>query len=219
MTLLPAVTRDVGKNIESAVVWLHGLGADGNDFVPIIDQLDLGGASGVRFVFPHAPSIPVTINGGVVMPAWYDICDMELDRSVDEAGLLDSASSVALWLDELRGQGIASERILLAGFSQGGAVACHLGLSYPCRLGGLILLSTYFAGGEKVQGNVLQRGLNVFIGHGLYDPVVPVGLATEAIRRLEELGLVPRYHEYAMEHCVCEKEIEDISSWIRERLL
>lgn len=218
MTLLPAITMETGENPDATIIWLHGLGADGNDFAPIVPELRLPDNLAIRFIFPHAPSLPVTINGGFVMPAWYDILEMQIDRRVDTKQLLMSASAIEAFIKNELQQGISSDRILLAGFSQGGAVAYQVALSYPQSLGGLLVMSTYFATADSIDLSAVNRDINIEIHHGLYDPVVPEKLGKKAFEHLKEEGYGVEYHTYPMEHSVCAEQISDISRWIQERL-
>ena len=217
MTLLPCVELEPATPATATVIWLHGLGADGHDFEPVVPDLGLPASLAVRFVFPHAPSIPVTINNGYAMPAWYDILDMDLDRRADRAGLLDSAARVAQLIDRERERGIASEHIVLAGFSQGGAVALHLALTYPHRLAGLLALSTYFATGADITAHAASKGLPIEVQHGLFDPMVPELMGRATVDRLRDLGFEPTYRTYSMEHAVCAEQIADIGRWLRAR--
>ena len=153
MTLLPHIEQETRPNPDAAVIWLHGLGADGYDFAPIVPELNLPPELGIRFLFPHAPSIPVTVNNGYVMPAWFDILVMDIDRKVDATQLLVSAEAINCFIDHELDRGIDSRRIILAGFSQGGAVAYQVSLSHPKPLGGLIAMSTYFATSDSISYN------------------------------------------------------------------
>lgn len=218
MALLPAIEMETQAQPDAAVIWLHGLGADGNDFAPIVPELALSEEFKIRFVFPHAPQIPVTVNGGYVMPAWYDILEMEIDRRVDVEQLMISAEAISALIERELERGISSQRILLAGFSQGGAVAYQVALSYPKPLGGLLAMSTYFATGDSIVPDSANENLSIEIHHGLYDPVIPEKLGRKAVQRLEELGYKPRYKTYPMEHAVCPEQLRDISQWIRSRL-
>lgn len=204
---------------DAAVIWLHGLGADGHDFPPIVAELRLPAGHGVRFVFPHADRIPVTINGGMVMRAWYDIRALDFEREVDEAGVKASAAKVAALVEHERERGIAPERIVLAGFSQGGAIALHLGLRYPETLAGIVALSTYFAvDGLEHEGHPANRQTPIFQAHGTLDPMVPMQLGAAARDRLEALGYRVEWHAYPMMHQVVLEEIEALGAWLRERL-
>jgi phospholipase/carboxylesterase len=212
--MLPYIERETGPGPDACVIWLHGLGADGHDFVPIVPELRLPPELRVRFVFPHAPAMPVTVNGGHVMPAWYDILSLEIERKVDETQLRASAEAVQALVEQQLGQGIDSRRIVLAGFSQGGAVAYEAALSFDRPLGGLIAMSTYFATAASLKLHDANRHLPVQVLHGSRDPVVPELLGQKACRALERLGLLPEYHNYPMEHSVCAAEIRDISRFL-----
>ena len=201
--------------VDASVIWLHGLGADGNDFVPVVPQLKLAEDYAVRFVFPTAPSVPVTINNGYVMPAWYDILRLDNVRSIDEAGLRESASKVQALIRRELDRGVDSERIVLAGFSQGGAVCFEAGLSFGQRLGGIIALSTYFPTADSVAMQPVQQGIPILVCHGLMDPMVPEFLGRAAVESLGEKGLTPEYDTYPMAHEVCMPEIERVGGWIR----
>lgn len=218
MSLLPAIETETGENPDSSIIWLHGLGADGNDFAPVVPALGLPLEVSPRFIFPHAPQIPVTVNGGLVMPAWYDILEMQIDRRVDVEQLMASAEAISALIEREIDRGISSSRILLAGFSQGGAVAYQVALSYPKPLGGLLAMSTYFATAESIEPHDVNRELPVEVHHGLYDPVVPESLGRKAVNRLEELGYHPTYKTYPMEHNVCPEQIKEISQWIQTNL-
>lgn len=218
MSLLDCVEIEPAQEARSAVIWLHGLGADGHDFEPIVPYLKIDPAHATRFVFPHAPQIAVTINNGYVMPAWYDIVEMNLERKVDEIQLRQSAASVRDLIARENERGVPSERIIIAGFSQGGAVAFELALSYPERLAGLIALSTYFATRNTIETSSANAGLGAFIGHGLRDPVVPESLGQDSYRALAEMGYDAVYHTYNIEHSVDMTEIQDIGAWINQTL-
>ncbi len=200
--------------VDATVIWLHGLGADGNDFVPVVPQLKLPADYAVRFVFPTAPSIPVTINNGSVMPAWYDILRLDNVRSIDEKGLRASSAATQSLIRRELDRGIAAERIILAGFSQGGAVCYEAGLTFDERLGGIIALSTYFPTADSVVAHTVQQGLPVLVCHGLMDPMVPEVLGRAAIESLSEKGLTPEYHTYPMAHEVCMPEIGRVGRWL-----
>jgi phospholipase/carboxylesterase len=220
MEYLPAVEIEYpkGEPVNAAIIWLHGLGADGNDFAPIVPQLDLPAGLGVRFIFPHAPSIPVTINNGFVMPAWYDIKRLDVDRHVDTDQLKQSASWVHDLIEREIERGVPSERIIVAGFSQGGAVSFEAALTYPKTLAGIMALSTYFATGDSIEINPIQNTIPIMIGHGSLDPVVAEALGSKSVATLQNLGFNPEYFVYTMEHAVCPQEIVDIGSWIGRTL-
>jgi phospholipase/carboxylesterase len=206
-----------GRPADSAVIWLHGLGASGFDFPPIVGELDLPDDHGIRFIFPHAPQIPVTVNGGMVMPAWYDILAMDFDRRVDEPGVRNSAKHLVRLIERERSRGIQAERIVLAGFSQGGAIALHQALRHPDRLAGLILLSTYIAADcdlEK-ERTAVNQDIPIFQAHGTQDPMVTHGMGLKARARLEDLGYGVQWEEYAMEHQVMAEEITALGIWLR----
>ncbi len=204
--------------VDAAIIWLHGLGADGNDFAPIVPQLKLPADYAVRFVFPTAASIPVTINNGFVMPAWYDILRLDNIRSIDEAGLRQSAARAQALIQREIDRGIAAERIVLAGFSQGGAVAIEAALSFDRRLGGIVALSTYFPTADSVATQTAQRGLPALVCHGTMDPMVPEALGQAAASNLREEGLSPEYRTWPMAHEVCAAEIQQIGLWLRSLL-
>lgn len=217
--LLDAVILEPGRPADAAVIWLHGLGANGHDFPPIVGELGLG-SHAIRFVFPHAPAIPVTINGGMVMPAWYDILGMDFDRRNDEDGVRLSATRLTALIQRERDRGIPSERILVAGFSQGGAIALHVGLRHPEPLAGILALSTYIAADcnlaeERSEANM---GIPILQCHGTQDPMVGIDKGEAARARLLELGYAPVWKTYPMQHQVCAEEIDDVGAWMRERL-
>lgn len=210
MPLLPAIELETGKEVDAAVIWLHGLGASGHDFEPIVPELKLPDGLDVRFIFPHAPEIPVTINGNYVMPAWYDILEMNLDRKVDEAQLRASADAAKAFIQREIERGISSDRIVIAGFSQGGAVAYETALSYDKPLAGVLALSTYFATADSIQLHEANRHIPIHISHGSADPVVPESLGQVAYRKLSDMGYQPEFSSYPMEHNVCLEQILEI---------
>lgn len=216
---LQYIEIETGQNPTAAVIWLHGLGASGHDFEPVVPELGLPEDAAVRFIFPHAPNLPVTINGGMSMPAWYDIKAMDIDRVVDTEQLRASADAVARLVEREQEKGIAAERIIIAGFSQGGAVAYELGLSYPERLGGILALSTYFATADTVQRSEANAGVPISVFHGTFDPMVPESLGVRSVETLKEMGYDPSYQTFPMEHSVCLEEIQDIGRFIRRHLL
>ena len=220
MELLPAIEIESPKGVEvnASIIWLHGLGADGNDFAPMVPQLKLPQDFGIRFIFPHAPSIPVSINNGFVMPAWYDIKQMQVDRHVDMEQLMGSASRIQELIDREIERGIDSSRIIVAGFSQGGAVSFEAALTYPKPLAGIMALSTYFATAGSIEINPIQNTIPILICHGSLDPIVPESLGLKSLATLQNLGFVPEYNSYQMEHAVCPQEIAEITSWINRVL-
>lgn len=207
-----------GRVADACVFILHGLGADGRDFESLVPALNLPAKHAVRFILPHAPRMPVTVNGGMVMPAWYDIKEMSLERRVDEEQLRISAARIQALVDEQLEHGIAAERIILAGFSQGGAVAYEAALGYPRRLGGLLAMSTYLATADSLDYAAANRDLPIEIHHGIMDPVVPESLGRAARDRLTERGYPVNYRQYPMAHAVCPQQIMDIARWLGERL-
>ncbi|WP_275286121.1 alpha/beta hydrolase [Halomonas elongata] len=207
-----------GKVADACVFILHGLGADGHDFEPLVPALALPADAGVRFILPHAPRLPVTVNGGMVMPAWYDITEMSLDRKVDEAQLKASAERLQGLIQEQIDHGIAPERIIIAGFSQGGAVAYEAALSFPRRLGGLLAMSTYLATADSLEYAEANRDLPIEVHHGNVDPVVPESLGRAAHDRLQNMGYPIEYRQYPMAHAVCPQQVADIGRWLSARL-
>lgn len=220
MNLLPCVeiepsSPDHTLPINASVIWLHGLGADGHDFEPIVPELHLPEQMAIRFIFPHAPKIPVTINGGLIMPAWYDILEMDIDRKVDATQLLHSVASVQALIDREIERGIDSRHIVIAGFSQGGAVGIHAALTYPKPLAGLLALSTYFATIDSIDLHPANRQLPIQIFHGTNDPVVQEIHGQNSVKYLTAMGFKPGYQTFPMEHAVCMEEINAISEWLQ----
>lgn len=218
MSYLDCEIVEPGTNATAAVIWLHGLGASGHDFVPIVPELQLPPELAIRFVFPHAPAIPITINGGYVMPAWYDILAMNIEREIDYRHIMASADAITALIEREIARGIASERIVLAGFSQGGAVAYQTALSYKKPLAGLMALSTYFATYKTIVPSAANKNLPIHVFHGTQDAMVPIVLAQQALDVLALLGHQPAYKTYAMEHEVSPEEIRDISAWLQQVL-
>jgi phospholipase/carboxylesterase len=212
--LLDAVEIETAKHPTASVIWLHGLGADGNDFVPIVGELELP-PTAIRFVFPHAPVQPVTINGGMRMRAWYDIKDGAI-RSEDESGVRASQSLVEKLIAREKQRGTPAARLVLAGFSQGGAIALQTGLRHPERIAGIMALSTYLpiAGKLPAEASAMNRGVPIFMAHGTQDPVILPERAVRSREILESLGYSPQWHEYAMPHSVCAEEVVDIGAWL-----
>lgn len=218
MSLLPAFEQETHEQPDASVIWLHGLGANGYDFAPIVPDLKLPPELKIRFIFPHAPSIPVTVNNGYVMPAWFDIMEMEIDRKVDTGQLLQSAAAINLFIDREIERGIDSRRIILIGFSQGGAVAYQVALSNPRPLGGLIAMSTYLATQDIIELNPANSDLLIEVQHGIYDGVVPQILGVRAAEFLKKRGYPVAFRIYPMDHAVCPQQVADISSALQRFL-
>ncbi|HWY25927.1 MAG TPA: carboxylesterase [Nevskia sp.] len=204
----------------AAVIWLHGLGADGNDFVPIVPELRLPAAISPRFIFPNAPVRPISINGGMPMRGWYDITSLTRLDQQDEAGIRASARRVQNTIEDEVSAGIPRQRIVLAGFSQGGAIALHAGLRQSEALGGILALSTYLPLQSRIMGELSAagRGTPILMCHGLYDNVLPLALGSSSRDSLRQLGCAVEWRDYPMQHQVCEEEIEDIATWLKARL-
>jgi phospholipase/carboxylesterase len=221
--LLEAIEIETDRDPTAAVIWMHGLGADGSDFVPVVDELELAGAPAIRFVFPHAPMQPVTINNGYVMRAWYDVKWGDLEgrsRQADEKGLRASQAAVLQLIERERSRGIEPENIVLAGFSQGGAIALQTGLRYPEKLAGIMALSTYLPLAETLASEATDcnRQTPLFMAHGLQDGVIGHEMAVRSRDILAQHGYAVEWHEYPMAHSVCLEEIEHIGSWLRRVL-
>ena len=220
MELAAAVEIETGPNPRGSVIWLHGLGADGHDFEPIVAELRLPQNLPLRFVFPHAPVRPVTINGGMSMRAWYDILSLDRDGPVDEVGIRDSGEMLNAQIERETERGVDTRNIVVAGFSQGGAIAIHAALRYPRRLAGLMALSTYLPLQGHFQSEVVDspqisnRELPIFMAHGSFDPVLPMALGRTSADRLLESGFSVAWHDYPMAHAVCAEEINDIRAWL-----
>lgn len=215
VTLVPAGTPT------AAVIWLHGLGADGHDFVPIVQELRLPSSLAVRFVFPHARPRPITINNGFVMRGWYDIKSLARIRPEDAEGIRESATVVNRYIEQEVAAGIAANRIVIAGFSQGGAIALHVGLRYPQRLAGILALSTYLPLRDSVaaEASPANRDVPILMCHGVNDPVLPHDLGSTSRDLLQTLDHAVEWRSYPMEHQVCLEEIADISAWLQTRLM
>lgn len=218
--LLDAIEVETAPNPTVSVIWLHGLGADGADFVPIVNEIDLSGCPAIRFVFPHAPTMPVTINGGYVMRAWYDILGTDIAKREDEAGLRKSQAEVEKLIAREKSRGVPPHRIVLAGFSQGCAMTIQTGLRHPEKLAGLLCLSGYVPIHTTVTAE--RHGANhetpIFMAHGRADPVIPIVRAEQSRDLLQSLGYNVEWHEYNMPHSVCPEELDDIGAWMRKVL-
>ena len=214
--MLEAIELETAPSPAIAIIWLHGLGTDGSDFVPMVGQFQAAGCPPIRFIFPHAPMMPVTVNNGFVMRAWYDILGADLTRREDEAGVRASQTAIEELIAAQLARGIASERILLAGFSQGCAMVLQTGLRYPQRLAGLLCLSGYLPLSDAVEAerNPANQDTPIFMAHGTMDPVVPIDRAIAARTTLEELGYAVDWRDYPMPHAVCPQEIGDIGAWM-----
>jgi len=217
---LETVEVTTGPDPVAAIIWLHGLGADGHDFEPAMPQLLWPGAPALRWVFPHAPMRAVTLNGGMQMRAWYDILSIDSDRGHDAAGIEQSVSQVAALVQREQRRGIHPHRVVVAGFSQGGAIAIHLALRYPQRLAGLVALSTYMVHSGRLRGQAhpINRDLPVFMGHGSMDGVVPLLMGVAAADELRAWGYAPEWHDYPMAHAVCPEEIVHLRAWLGKQL-
>ena len=221
--LLEAIEMETGGNPAVSIIWMHGLGADGNDFVPIVQELDLSKAPPIRFIFPHAPMQPVTINNGYVMRAWYDVSYGDLEgksRQADEQGVRASQAAIGKLIEREMDRGISSENMVLAGFSQGGAIALQTGLRYPRPLAGVMALSTYLPLAESFADEAAPANAKtpIFMAHGTQDPVVPHAMGSKSKELLGTMGYRVEWHEYPMQHSVCLEEIRDISVWLKKTL-
>ncbi len=210
----PAIEIETGSDPLATVIWLHGLGADGHDFEPIIPELNLPSTLPLRFIFPHAPFRPVTINGGQVARAWYDMSFSETGISANNEHLAEAETTVDGLINHEISRGMTADRLILAGFSQGGAVVLHSGLRYRSRLAGIMALSTYVPAPEALPETPLN--VPVFMAHGTNDPLIPLALAEAGHEMLVSKGLSVQWHSYAMPHSVCEQEIQDISLWLQQ---
>jgi phospholipase/carboxylesterase len=218
--MLPCIELETSPNPTCSVIWLHGLGADGNDFVPIIPELRLPSNPAIRFIFPSAPSMPVTVNGGYVMPAWYDIVGRNLMDQEDADGIRQSAASIIELIEHEVQRGIDYRHIVLAGFSQGCAMALYIGLRLPHQLAGIIALSGYLplALSLNIEKHIANQSTPIFMAHGTYDPVVVLDRAQASLTLLEKLGYPVDWNEYPMEHSVNHEELADISRFLQEVL-
>ncbi len=217
---LPFVEVDPKSPAKAVVFWLHGLGDSGNGFAPIVPELNLPEELAVRFVFPHAPTRPVTINNGMAMRAWYDIKSLDFNHRADSQGVHESADLVAELIESEMQKGIPANKIVLAGFSQGGVIALHLGTRFAHSLAGIMSLSSYMSESEKLQAEAhhANQKTPIFVAHGTHDDVVPVFLGNAAFKVLESNGYSVTWHEYAMQHNVCAQQLADISTWLQQVL-
>jgi len=216
--MLDAIEIETGANPATSIIWLHGLGADGNDFAPIVPELDLPKIA-IRFVFPHAPVQSVTINAGMRMRAWYDIADGAIRRE-DERGVRASQVLIETLIGREKERGTKAERLVLAGFSQGGAIALQTGLRHAERIAGIMALSTYVPIAEHLpaEASAANRKLPIFMAHGSFDPVIPLARARESGKLLQSLGYALEWREYSMPHSVCPEELADIGVWLKKIL-
>jgi len=214
MQLPETVEVVTGENPVGSVIWLHGLGADGHDFEAIVPELRLPSELPLRFVFPHAPVRPVTINGGMAMRAWYDILSLDSEGRADASGVAESSALLRGLIGREQQRGIDASRIVVAGFSQGGAIAINVALQAKVRLGGLMALSTYIPLPGEVDSGAGCRDLPVFMAHGSFDPMLPMQWGRASAEKLTEAGFSVEWHDYPMAHAVCPQEIDDIRGWL-----
>ncbi|PHS72929.1 MAG: carboxylesterase [Cycloclasticus sp.] len=215
-TRLPSIISSPNTPVRCSVIWLHGLGASSNDFAPLVPELGIQDELGIRFIFPQAPDMPVSINGGAVMPAWYDISEMDLMRRADNAGIIQSSAVITDMINDEIAMGIDPSNIVIAGFSQGGVIAIDAGIRFPSTLAGIMALSTYIPVRDTLQ-NAEQNSnadISIFYGHGDFDPVIPIEQAESARTFLEENGYTVEWHSYPMEHSVSPAEIAHIKTWL-----
>ena len=212
----PPVVIESSRAAAAAVVWLHGLGADGHDFEPVAAEFGRSGLDDIRYVFPHAPVRPITVNGGMKMRAWYDIAGSELDRGTDEEGVRESAAIARALVDEQIASGIPARRVVLAGFSQGGAIALFAGLRLPYRIAGILALSTYLPaeGSLAAQAHSANSDVPIFLAHGSHDPLISLALSERSRAVMANLGYTVETHTYPIPHSVCPEEIRDIANWL-----
>ena len=218
--LLQCVELETGARADASVIWLHGLGADGNDFVPIVEQMKLPASLAIRFVFPHAPVRPVTINNGFPMRAWYDIYAADLANRADVLGVAQSQGQLEALIAREKARGVPAKRIVLAGFSQGGAIALHTGLRHPERLGGIVALSTYLVMADRLAADAAAANLDlpIFMAHGTQDPMIRIDWAETSRRALVAAGYAVEWHTYAMPHSVVWEEIEAVREFLAKVL-
>lgn len=217
MNYLPTIELNPGTDKpEASVIWLHGLGADGNDFVPIAEQLNVMEHYQIRFVFPHAPVMPITVNGGMEMRAWYDIQELNLIQNEDLEGITASEKMIIALIEREESLGVKSDKIVLAGFSQGGAMSLYTGLRYPKKLGGIIALSTYLPilNNLAKERTPINQAIPIYMAHGMFDPIVPYSVGQKTKEHLIELGYNIEWHSYSMPHTVIPEEIKDIGHFL-----
>jgi phospholipase/carboxylesterase len=218
--LLETIEVETAPKPTASVIWMHGLGADGNDFAPIVPELGLGDLPAMRFIFPHAPMMPVTINNGLVMRAWYDVTYEDLEgrsrKNPDEKGVRASQAAIEKLIARENQRGVAARNIVVAGFSQGGAIALQTGLRHSERLAGVMALSTYlpFADSLAAEASAANKDVPVFLAHGTHDAVIPFAMATASRAKLGEMNYPVEWHQYPMQHSVCMEEIADIGKWL-----
>jgi phospholipase/carboxylesterase len=217
---LETVTVETGPDPTFTIIWMHGLGADGHDFEPLVPELVESNLPALRFVFPHAPVRPVTINNGYAMRAWYDIIGIDRRAAEDVAGIEASAAAIRSLIDKENERGIATSHIALAGFSQGGAMALHVGTRHPQRLAGIIALSCYLPQAGRIAAERSDANLStpIFMAHGSQDPVVPYALGDDSRQVLMSNGFAVEWHSYPMPHALCEPEVSDLRRWLSARL-
>jgi len=216
---LPHITVETGPNPVASIIWLHGLGANGHDFEPIVPELELPADLSVRFIFPHAPSMPVTLNGGYIMPAWYDIKQTDLGIEHDRDGIAESARNIQMLIEQEVLRGVKPEHIILAGFSQGAAMALHVGLRQDKPLAGIMALSGYLLlPHDTASFSEPAKATSIFMAHGINDTVVSHALGDNSHRKLTDAGCQVEWHTYPMEHQVCPQEIKQIGEWITKTL-
>jgi len=218
--LLPAIELETAPGPVASVIWLHGLGADGNDFVPIVPELGLPSARPLRFIFPHAPVRAVTINNGMRMRAWYDIAAADLNNRADIGGVRQSTDQIEALIAREKGRGVAAAHIVLAGFSQGGAIALYAGLRHAERLAGILALSTYLVQADRLpaEAAAANRDVPIFMAHGTADPVVRFEWGLASRRALEANGNPVEWHQYPIEHSLCLEEVRAIGAWLAKVL-
>lgn len=220
-TLLPFVAMNPSTTPKATIIWLHGLGADGHDFTHIVPELQIPERLALRFIFPHAPIRPITVNNGYRMRGWYDITGFSLASREDEAGITETAQAIHKLIQHENNLGIPSNKIILGGFSQGGAIALHTGLRYPETLAGIMALSTYLPLAAKlpVERQAANQATSIFLAHGISDSVIPLAWAEMAKAQLTALGHPVAWHTYPMDHCVSLEEIQDIRVWVEKRII